>query len=427
MKKMQIQYLKIDQIKPYEKNPRKNEAAIAPVMESIKEFGFKSPIIVDKELTIINGHTRYKAARRLELESVPVIIATDLTPEQVKAFRLADNKTAEFAEWDLDLLDQELKGLLDFDMSVFGFEDPEETKETEPEEDDYEPVPPPIPKTQPGEIYQLGDHRLMCGDSTSEKDIWALMDKASADMLLTDPPYNVDYEGKTKEKLKIKSDKMGSESFLTFLTEALKNAKGVMKQGAAFYIWHADANRLIFQAATDAAGLIWHQTIIWVKQVFTFGRQDYQWIHEPCLYGWTEGAAHYFIDKRNLTTVFEDIVQDIDSMKKDEMKKLLHDLLDTQYTTAWHEDRPTKSELHPTMKPIKLMARSIQNSTKPGENIIDLFGGSGSTLIACEQLGRKCYMMELDPRYCDVIIDRWEQFTGGKAVLLNPKDAKENE
>lgn len=200
-----------------------------------------------------------------------------------------------------------------------------------------------------------------------------------------------------------------------------------MKQGAAFYIWHADANRLIFQAATDAAGLIWHQTIIWVKQVFTFGRQDYQWIHEPCLYGWTEGAAHYFIDKRNLTTVFEDIVQDIDSMKKDEMKKLLHDLLDTQYTTAWHEDRPTKSELHPTMKPIKLMARSIQNSTKPGENIIDLFGGSGSTLIACEQLGRKCYMMELDPRYCDVIIDRWEQFTGGKAVLLNPKDAKENE
>lgn len=424
---MQIQYLKIDQITPYEKNPRKNEAAIAPVMESIKQFGFKSPIIVDKDNIIINGHTRYKAARRLGLDTVPVIIATDLTPEQVKAFRLADNKTAEFAEWDFDLLDEELKSLLDFDMSVFGFEDPEEVEEKEPEEDDYEPVPPPIPKTQPGEIYQLGEHRLMCGDSTEEKDVWALMDKTSADLFLTDPPYNVDYEGKTKEKLKIKSDKMGSESFLNFLTGAFKNAKEVMKQGAAFYIWHADANRPIFQAATDAAGLIWHQTIIWVKQVFTLGRQDYQWIHEPCLYGWTEGAAHYFIDKRNLITVFEDIVQNIDSMKKEEMKKLLHDLLDTPYTTAWHEDRPTKSELHPTMKPIKLMARSIQNSTKPGEIVLDLFGGSGSTLIACEQLARKCYMMELDPRYCDVIIDRWEQFTGGKAVLLNPKKAATNE
>lgn len=237
----------------------------------------------------------------------------------------------------------------------------------------------------------------------------------------------MDYEGKTKEKLKIKSDKMGSESFLNFLTEAFTNAKNVMKQGAAFYIWHADANRPIFQAAADAAGLIWHQTIIWVKQMFTIGRQDYQWIHEPCLYGWTEGAAHYFVDKRNLTTVFEDIVQDIDSMKKDDMKKLLHDLLNNQDTTVWHEDRPTKSELHPTMKPIKLMARSVQNSSKPGDIVLDLFGGSGSTLITCEQLGRKCYTMEIDPRYCDVIIDRWEQFTGGKAVLLNPKKVATNE
>ncbi len=414
---MEIQNINIKDITPYEKNPRKNEAAVAPVMESIKEFGFKSPIIVDKDMVIINGHTRFKAAKRLQMETVPVIIATDLTPEQVKAFRLADNKTAEFAEWDFDLLDGELKDILNMDMSVFGFDEIESDEDREPQEDDYDPAVPATPKSKPGDIYQLGEHRLMCGDSTNEKDVWALMDAESADMLLTDPPYNVDYEGKTKEKLKIKSDNMAAESFIEFLRMAFTNAKGVMRQGAAFYIWHADMNRKQFQTALEDAGLQLRETIIWVKQVFTLGRQDYQWIHEPCLYGWTDGAAHYFVDKRNLTTAFEDM-PDIDSMKKEDMKKLLHDILDNPYTTVWHEDRPMKSELHPTMKPIKLMARSIQNSTKPGETVLDLFGGSGSTLIACEQLGRRCYSMELDPRYCDVIIDRWETFTGGKAVLL---------
>ena len=311
MVKMEIQNISIKDITPYEKNPRKNEAAVAPVMESIKEFGFKSPIIiVDKDMIIINGHTRFKAAKRLQMETVPVIIATDLTPEQVKSFRLADNKTAEFAEWDFDLLDGELKDILNMDMSAFGFDEIESDEEREPQEDDYDPAVPATSKSKPGDIYQLGEHRLMCGDSTNEKDIWALMDAESADMLLTDPPYNVDYEGKMKEKLKIKSDNMAAESFIEFLRMAFTNAKGVMRQGAAFYIWHANMNQKQFQTALKDAGLQLRETIILAKQVFALGRQDYQWIHESCLYGWTDGAAHYFVDKKNLTTAFEDILND---------------------------------------------------------------------------------------------------------------------
>ena len=238
-----------------------------------------------------------------------------------------------------------------------------------------------------------------------------------ADLLLTDPPYNVDYTGKTKDALKIQNDSMDDQTFRAFLTDAMNAATPVMKPGAAFYIWHASSEGFNFHAACRAAGLHVRQTLVWVKNTMVLGRQDYHWKHEPCLYGWKDGAAHYFTPDRRQTTVVEDQL-DFTKMKKDQLVELLKELYSEQTpTSVMHEDKPLVSDMHPTMKPIKLMARCIKNSTRTGDVVLDLFGGSGSTMIAAEQLGRKCYMVELDPFYCDVIIDRWEKFTGKVAVL----------
>lgn len=418
---MQIVIKNINQIFPYEKNPRKNDEAVKYVANSIKEFGFKVPIVIDAEGIIVAGHTRYKAAKKLGIDEVPCIVADDLTNEQIKAFRLADNKVAEQAEWDIDLLNDELELLLDFDMGDFGFDDEEEdADDVEAEEDDFEPEPPEEPKAKQGDIYQLGEHRLMCGDSTDADDVEALMAGDAADILITDPPYNVDYEGKTKDKLKIENDSMNDDTFRQFLVDAFTNADGAMKEGAVFYIWHADSEGYNFRGACRDAGWKVRQCLIWNKNSFVMGRQDYHWKHEPCLYGWKDGAAHYFIDDRTQATVYEDKGIDLKKMKKDEMQQLLKKLLsDKQSTTVINEDRPSASSMHPTMKPIKLIARLLRNSSKQEELVLDLFGGSGSTLMACEQLNRKCYTMEYDPRYVDVIIQRWEEFTGRKAELIN--------
>lgn len=240
------------------------------------------------------------------------------------------------------------------------------------------------------------------------------------DLIVTDPPYNVDYEGKTKDKLKIKNDSMNGTEFYSFLLEFYKNSYNVMKPGAAFYIWHATRETVNFTKALEEAGLDYKQTLIWNKNTFVMGRQDYQWKHEPCLYGWKEGAAHYFIDDRTQSTVIEDQQPNFKTMKKAELIELLEGIYaDKTSTTIINEDKPARSELHPTMKPIKLLARLIKNSSKPKDKVLDPFGGSGSTLIACEQLNRKCYMMELDPKYCDVIVKRWEEYTGQKAKRVN--------
>ena len=237
------------------------------------------------------------------------------------------------------------------------------------------------------------------------------------DLLVTDPPYNVDYEG--SNDLKIMNDNMESAKFRAFLIAAFKNAAAAMKEGAAFYIWHGDNERCNFQGAAEDSGLTVKQCLVWNKNQFTLGRQDYQWKHEPCLYGWKEGAAHYFIDDRTQATVIEDKGIEFKKMKKEELIKLLEDIFaDRISTTIINEDKPARSELHPTMKPIKLIARLIKNSSRYNDKVLDPFGGSGSTLIACEQLNRKCYMMELDPKYCDVIVKRWEEYTGKKAQRL---------
>ncbi len=385
---MDIINIALKDLKPYENNPRKNDDAVKYVAESIKEFGFKVPIVIDKNNVIVAGHTRYKAAKKLKMSEVPCIIADDLTDEQIKAFRLADNKVAEKAEWDFDLLNAELDDIIDLDMELFGFEDALQDDAEEAVEDEFEVELPAEPKSKLGDIYQLGNNRLMCGDSTVLEDVEKLMGGEQADMLLTDPPYNVNYEGKTKDKLKIKNDQMGNDNFRQFLTDAFSNADMVMKPGAVFYIWHADREGYNFRGACFDAGWTVRQCLIWNKNSMVMGRQDYQWKHEPCLYGWKEGAGHLWASDRKQTTVI-------------------------------NFDKPTRNDMHPTMKPIPLFDYQIKNNTKGGDVVLDLFGGSGTTIMACEQNGRRGYSMEYDPRYVDVIVDRWEKFTGAKAVLLN--------
>ena len=385
---MNIINIELKKIKQYENNPRKNDEAVGPVAESIKEFGFKVPIIVDKDNVIVAGHTRYQAAKQLKLKEVPCIVADDLTEEQIKAFRLADNKVGEIAEWDFDLLNMELESI-SFDMSSFGFNIlNEEEKEIEEDEYDLEEKLKNIeePKSKYGDIYQLGNHRLMCGDSTKIEDVEKLMNGNKVDLLITDPPYNVNYEG--GNGLKIKNDNMDNDNFRKFLTDAFSTADSVMKEGAVFYIWHADSEGYNFRGACFDNNWKVRQCLIWNKNSMVMGRQDYHWKHEPCLYGWKDGASHLWASDRKQTTILD-------------------------------FDKPTKNAEHPTMKPVKLFDYQIKNNTKKDDIVLDLFGGSGTTLIACEQNGRISYNMELDPKYVDVIIDRWETLTGEKAILLN--------
>lgn len=270
-----------------------------------------------------------------------------------------------------------------------------------------------------GGRYKLGDHILVCGDST-DGSVVAKACPEPADLLITDPPYNLDYEGKTKARLKIENDNMQDDEFLDFLVSSFSAAKPHIKNGGVFYIWYASTQSKAFLSAAEKAGLEVRQLLVWVKNIFALGRQDYQWRHEPCLYGWKEGAAHYFIDDRTQTTVFEDTRPDLEKMKKEEMKELLERIFDEGInTTVLREKKPAASQLHPTMKPVPLIGRLIKNSSKPGQIVLDTFGGSGTTMIACEQLGRKCRMVELDPHYANVIIDRWEKFTGGKAEEID--------
>ncbi len=377
---------------PYERNPRNNDEAVDYVAESIKQFGFKVPIVIDNKNVIVCGHTRLKAALKLNIEEVPCVVADDLSDEQIKAFRLADNKVGEIAEWNFDLLSLELNDLdeLNFDMEAFGFEledintdEPETFEDEAPEVDEVNE-----PTTQPGDVWQLGAHRLICGDSTDRATVERLMNGEQADALVTDPPYNVAYQGGTEDKLTIENDNMSSEDFRGFLTSAFTRAVDSLKEGSPFYIWYASREHVNFEKALNAAGLSVRQQLIWVKNAMVLSRQDYHWKHEPCLYGWKEGAPHKWYSDRSQTTVLE-------------------------------FDKPLRNGEHPTMKPIDLIGYQVKNSSKQGDIVLDLFGGSGSTLIACEQLGRVCYTAELDPKYCDVIIKRWENLTGESAVKVS--------
>lgn len=421
---MQIVQKKLGEIKPYPGNPRINDEAVDPVAESIKEFGFKVPIVVDGDGEIINGHTRYKAAQKLNLDSVPVIVADDLSEEQIKAFRLADNKTAEIAQWDLELLFDEMSEITDLDMTLFGFEEPDYSlddisEETESETADGEEVE----KTEAefvslGDVYQLGRHRLMCGDSTNLDDMSVLIDGHEIDLYVTDPPYNVAYEGGTEEAMTILNDSMDDASFRQFLRDSFKVADEFLKPGGVFYIWHADSEGLNFRAAVKETGWLLKQNLVWVKNSIVLGRQDYQWKHEPCLYGWKEGGPHYFVDNRALATVIEEDEDNLKEMTKSELISYIKTMQEESPSTVFFEDKPVRNDIHPTMKPLKLIARCVLNSSKKGDKVLDSFNGGGSTLIVCEQTERTCFAMELDPIYVERTIKRWEDLTGRKAEKI---------
>lgn len=417
---MQIELINIDEIIPYENNAKLHpEEQIEQIKKSILEFGNNDPIAIDKNNVIIEGHGRLLALKELGYKEVEVIKLGHLTEEQRKAYTLIHNKLTMNTDFDIEILESELAAINIIDMSDFDFDLDIEMEEATIDDDyDVEEKLEQIgePKSKPGNIYQLGNHRLMCGDSTQKEDVMRLMDNQIADMLLTDPPYNVNISN--SDGMTIENDNMSDDNFKQFLNAAFQTASASLKKGGAFYIWHGDSETVNFRNACEDNELSVRQCLIWVKNGFNFGRQDYKWKHEPCLYGWKNGASHYFIDEFNNPTVIEDNLN-IDLLKKEELKKLVEELLsDKVPTTIIHEDKPLKNDKHPTMKPINLLSFQIKNSSKKEEIVLDLFGGSGSTLISCEQLNRKCYMMEYDPKYVDVIIDRWETLTGKKAVLV---------
>jgi len=396
----------VSEIIPYENNPRKNDKAVDFVANSIKNFGFKVPLIIDKNNVIVTGHTRLKAAIKLGLKEVPVIWADDLTENQIKAFRIADNKTSEYSDWDLDLLKGEFESLDEkgIDLELTGFElkeigdilDKQETKDDGfVEVDAYERAKNKS-KVKMGDIYQLGEHRLMCGDSTNKEDVNKLMNGEKVDLLLTDPPYGVDYSGKNKflnsidKGNRIQKDIIGdtntSEQTKLMWDKAFINSYEIMKDDASFYIFSADADlMMMMMMSINDSNLKLKQSLVWVKNNHVFGRRNYCAKHENILFGWK--------NKHNFYGGFQ--------------------------TSVWEFDKPLKNDLHPTMKPIELLIKPIKNSSETGNIILDLFGGSGTTLIACEQLNRKCLMMEIDPVYCQIIMDRWEKLTGKQAVKLN--------
>lgn len=455
--------VKLSQVQANSANPRSISGAqfqrlvdsllVLPKMLELR------PIVVDATMTALGGNMRYRALcaiadmsydaignrlaqlpdfikkpkpeqeallnRWLSWSDAPtaVILRADkLTDAEAREFIIKDN--VGFGEWNYDALANEwdeadLKG---WGMDVWqpdaeGLDEEEELEEQEDNysDDDIDNAP---TRCKAGDLWLLGEHRLLCGDSTKSEDVDRLMGGELADLLLTDPPYNVAYEGGTKDKLTIANDNMDDTSFLAFLSDVFANAVKAMRPGAAYYIWHADSKGWEFRSALKSAGLTLRETIIWVKNTIVLGRQDYQWRHEPCLYGWKDGAAHYFINDRTWSTVFEDAGVDYKKLKKDELLQIVKQMTDVSTpNTIIYEDKPTRNDVHPTMKPVKLMGRLVRNSSKQEQLVLDLFGGSGSTLIACEQLNRRCFSMEFDPKYCDAILDRWEKLTGKTATL----------
>lgn len=458
---MEIQDIHISHLKTNDRNPRSiSMEKFDNLVDSLLTFPAMirlRPIVVDYTNTALGGNMRTKAfgfisglgygeivarlnhlvtfankpveerdkilkhwEKWLKNPVVPVVRADSLTEEERKQFVIADN--VPFGEWDFDMLanewDEDL--LKDFGMDLPWLDEQAEGNQAEAEakEDSYDASQQVETVCKPGDIWQLGVHRLICGDSTDQKDVEALMEGEQADLWLTDPPYNVAITN--SQGMAIENDNMSSHAFREFLTKAFSAANAVMKDGCPFYIWFASREHINFELALNDNGLQVREELIWNKNALVLGRQDYQWKHEPCLYGWKDGAAHYFRDVRTETTVIPDADElDFETMKKEEMKALLYQIYDDGFPkTVMDENKPAKDDDHPTMKPVRLFGRLITNSSRQGEIVLDTFGGSGTTIVACEQLGRKGRLVELDPHYCDVIINRWEQLTGEKATLL---------
>lgn len=433
--KLKVEYLPIEEVKPYKNNAKiHTPEQIDQIKASIQQFGMNDPIgIWSKENIIVEGHGRLLACQELGYKEIPVIRLDDLTDEQRRAYTLAHNQLTMNTGFDIDTLTEELENL-SIDMSEFGFEDiNKEDFNIEEDDFDFEEEERPEAKTKRGEIYKLGDHILMCGDSTNPDDVEKLIGNNEIDLIVTDPPYNVDLGEVNKTKVKmaperykganvdsIENDKMEDHEFVDFLTKAFLLANEKLKSGGAFYIWHSSTENYSFQEAMRNVGWKLRQILIWNKSSLCLGLSDYQWKHEPCFYGWKDGSGHYFIDDRKQTSVFDQKEIKFDELTREQAIKLLKKTYEgITNPTVMDYHKPLKNGLHPTMKPIELMGRLIYNSSEKGQNVLDMFGGSGSTLIACEQLGRKCYMMEYDPLYADAIIERYEELTGNKAELIS--------
>ena len=396
MPSLEIHYRPIESLIAYARNPRKNDHAVEQMAGVIREFGFRIPIIAMSTGDVVDGHLRLKAAQHLGLETVPVLLADDLTPSQIKAFRLLANRSATWADWDDELLGLELAELQDagFDLALTGFTEDEWDKLISGDEgtegltdEDAVPEVTEDPVSQPGDVWLLGEHKILCGDATKAEDYKALLGDELADMTVTDPPYNVNYANTAKDKMRgtnrpILNDNMG-DGFAGFLLLACQNILDVTK--GAVYIAMSSSELDTLQSAFRAAGGKWSTFVIWAKNTFTMGRADYQRQYEPILYGWKDGAQHYWCGARDQGDV-------------------------------WQIKKPHKNDLHPTMKPVELMERAVRNSSKTRDIVLDPFGGSGTTLIACEKSGRRARLMELDPKYVDVIVKRWQLFSGKQAV-----------
>lgn len=387
----------VDSLIPYARNARTHsEEQIAQIAASIREFGWTNPILTDGDKGVIAGHGRLAAARKLELTEVPVIELGHLSPEQKKAYILTDNRIALNSGWDEELLKLELQELqgVDFDLDLLGFGDDEIERLLNGDqagggltEDDAIPEAPVDPVSRPGDLWILGNHRLLCGDSTVLSDVERLMGGQLADMAFTDPPYNVDYGNSAKDKMRgkdrrILNDALG-DGFYQFLYDACLNLLVVTK-GACYVCMSSSELHTLQKAWIDAGGK-WSTFIIWAKNTFTLGRSDYQRQYEPILYGWKQGVDHFWCGDRDQSDI-------------------------------WNYNKPRVNDLHPTMKPVELVERAIKNSSKSRDIVLDLFGGSGTTLIACEKTGRQARLIELDPKFVDVIVKRWEEYTGLQAV-----------
>lgn len=433
---------KLNELVAADYNPRKaltpEDSEYQKIKRSIEEFGYVDPIIINEDGTIIGGHQRCTVLKDLGYEEVDVVVVS-LDKQREKALNIALNKIT--GEWD----ELKLKDLLldldlgDYDITLTGFEQEDlvelvDNLAVDPEamDDDFdgEAVLEDIvePKTKLGDVWKLGRHRLMCGDSTSQEDVATLMKGEMADLIITDPPYNVNYGDKAdmldtylqkghRNNSRIKNDNMDNESFYSFMLQIYQSAYEFMREGAAIYVFHAESTGHIFRQAFLDAGLKLAQCLIWEKNAFVLGRQDYQWRHEPCLYGWKEGAAHYFINDRTQDTVILEDDVDFEAMKKADLIAYIEDM-----HRKYKDQTSVIYENKPTMKPVTLIGRLMSNSSKSGWNVLDLFGGSGSTLMAAEQLGRTAFLMELDEKFCDVIVKRWEEYTGQSAIRISGGD-----
>jgi site-specific DNA-methyltransferase (adenine-specific) len=420
---MKLENLPISELTPDPNNARTHDDTNLKAIEgSLREFGQRKPIVIDQAGVIVAGNGTVEAAKRLGWTEIQAVrVPADWDSDRIKAFALADNRTAELANWDTKVLEQQLKELTEAGIEVadFGFQVPEVAILDIETFEDEAPELPQESKTKLGDVWQLGAHRLTCGDSTNTVVISRVLDGQLADCVFTDPPYNVAYQGGTKDKLTIQNDDMDDAQFDQFLFGFYSAALENTKAGGPIYVCYPGEHisNGAFGVQMTKAGWLVKQVLIWAKDSLVLSRQDYNWQHEAILYGWKPGAAHSWYGPFTNTTVVEFEKQDLSKLSKQELVEFLTAAMET--TSVIKEKRPRRNDIHPTMKPIALVSKMLKNSCKSGDTVLDPFGGSGSTLIACDQLGLKAALVELDPKYCDVIIQRWENLTGQKAELVN--------